>query len=102
MHVDIYVFESTIGLLLDILIKTNDRLSAHKDLETLETGEELHPQERQNGKAYLSPASYMLTTKEIRAIYKCLHRIRVPTRFLSNIKNLVSTSNLRMSGYTHD
>jgi hypothetical protein len=33
----------------------------------------------------------------------CLHRIRVPTRFSTNIKNLVSISELKMSGYnTHD
>jgi hypothetical protein len=32
-----------------------------------------------------------------------LHRIRVPTRFSTNIKNLVSMSELKMSGYnTHD
>jgi hypothetical protein len=33
----------------------------------------------------------------------CLHRIRVPIGFLTNIKNLVSMSELKMSGYnTHD
>jgi hypothetical protein len=32
-----------------------------------------------------------------------LHRISVPTRFSTNIKNLVSMSELKMSGYnTHD
>jgi hypothetical protein len=36
-------------------------------------------------------------------ICKCLHGIRVPTRFSRNIKNLVSLSELKMSGYnTHD
>jgi hypothetical protein len=43
MHIDKGVFESTIGLLLDIPSKTNDGLSAHKDLQTLEIREELHP-----------------------------------------------------------
>jgi hypothetical protein len=42
MHIDKGVFESTIGLLLDIPSKTNDGLSAHKDLQTLEIREELH------------------------------------------------------------
>jgi hypothetical protein len=37
------------------------------------------------------------------AICKCLHGIRVPTGFSTNIKNLVSMSQLKMSGYnTHD
>jgi hypothetical protein len=79
MHVGKGVFESTIGLLLDIPSKINDGLSARKDLQALEIREELHPQERLNKKAYLPPASYTLTTEEKRVICKCLHRIRVPT-----------------------
>jgi hypothetical protein len=43
MHVEKGVFESTIGLLLDILSKTKDGLSACKDLQALEIREELHP-----------------------------------------------------------
>jgi hypothetical protein len=103
MHVEKGVFESIIGLLLDIPSKTKDGHSARKDLQALEIREELHPQERPNGKAYLPPASYTLTTEEKRAICKCLHRIRVPTGFSTNIKNLLSMSEPKMSGYnTHD
>jgi hypothetical protein len=103
MHIVKGVFESIIGLLLDIPGKTNDGLSARKDLQTLGIREELHPQVRPNRKVYLPPGSYTLTTEERRAICKCLHEIRVPTGFSSNIKNLVSMLELRMSGYnTHD
>jgi hypothetical protein len=103
MHVEKGVFKSTIGLLLDISSKTKDRLSARKDLQALKTREEPHPQERVNGKAYLPPASYTITTEEKRAIFNCLHGIRVPTGFSTNIKNLVSVSELKMSGYNiHD
>jgi hypothetical protein len=74
-----------------------------RTLQALEIREELHPQERTNRRAYLPPASYTLTTEEKRAICKCLHEIRVPTRFSTNIKNLISMSELKMSGYnTHD
>jgi hypothetical protein len=53
--------------------------------------------------AYLSPASYTLTTEEKMAICMCLHGIRVPTAFSTNIKNLVSISKLNISDYnTHD
>jgi hypothetical protein len=45
MHVEKGIFESTIGLLLDIPSKTNGRLSARKDLQPLEIREELHSQE---------------------------------------------------------
>jgi hypothetical protein len=43
MYVEKGVFESTIGLLLDIPSKTKDGLSARKDLQALEIREELHP-----------------------------------------------------------
>jgi hypothetical protein len=103
VHTEKGVFESAIGLLLDIPSKTKDGLSARKDLQALEITEELHPHERPNGRAYLPPASYTLTTEEKMAICKCLHRIRVPTGLSTNIKNLISLSELKMSGYnTHD
>jgi hypothetical protein len=103
MHVIKGVFESTIGLLLDITGKTNDGLNACKDLQALGISEELYPQERLNRNVYLPPASYTLTNEEKRAICKCLCGIRVPTGFSSNIKNLVSMLELKVSGYnTHD
>jgi hypothetical protein len=103
MHVENGVFESTISLLLDIAYKIKDGLSARKDLQALEIGEELHPQDRANEKAYLPPAIYTLTSEEKRAICKCLHGIRVPTEFSTSIKNMISMSKIKMSGYnTHD
>jgi hypothetical protein len=104
MHVTKSVFKSIIDLLLDIPGKTKDGLNVCKDLQVLGIREELHPQERPNGKVYLPPASYTLTNKEKRAICtcKCQRGIRVPTGFSTNIKNLVSMSEL-VSGYnTHD
>jgi hypothetical protein len=52
MHVIKGIFESTIGLLLDIPGKTKDGLNARKDLHVLVIRDELHPQERPNGKVY--------------------------------------------------
>jgi hypothetical protein len=103
MHVEKGVFKSTIGLLLDIPSKIKNGLSARKDLQALEIREELHPQERSKGKAYLPPGSHTLTTVEKREICKCLYEIRVSTGFSTNIKKLVSMSELKMSGYnTYD
>jgi hypothetical protein len=103
MNVTKDVFETTIALLLDITGKTKDGLNAHKDLQVLGIREELHPQERPNGKVYLPPASYTLTNAEKRAICKCLRGIRVPTEFSTNIKNLLSMSELKVCGYnTYD
>ncbi len=103
MHIEKVVFKNAIGLLLDIPSKTKDGLSAHKDIQDLEIRKELHPQERPNGIAYLPLASYTLTTEEKREICKCLHEIKVPIGFSTNIKTLVFMSELKMSGYnTHD
>jgi hypothetical protein len=103
MHVTKGVFKSTISLLLDIAGKTKDGCNTHKDLQVLGIREELHLQERPNGKFYLPSASYTLTNEEKRAIFKCLCGIRVPAGFSTNIKNLVSMSELKVSGYsTHD
>jgi hypothetical protein len=103
MHVIKGVFDSIIGLLLDIPPKMKGGLNARKDLQVLEIREELHLQERPNKKVYLPPASYTLTNEEKRAICKCLHEIRVPTRFSTNINNLVFKLELKVSGYnTHD
>jgi hypothetical protein len=103
MHATKGVFESTISLLLDIASKIKNGLNACKDLQALRIREELHLQERPNRKVYLSPASYTLTNVEKRVICKCLRGIRVPKGFSTNIKNLVSMSELKVSGYnTHD
>jgi hypothetical protein len=103
MHIEKGVFESTISLLLDIAGKMKDGLNTHKDLQAFRIREELHPQERPNGNVYLPLASYTITNEENKSICMCLHGFRVPTRFSTNIKNLVSMSELKMSGYnTHD
>jgi hypothetical protein len=103
MHVTKGVFESTIGLLLDITGKSKDGLNTRKDLQVLGIREELYPQEKPNGKVYLPSASYTLMNEEKRAICKCLRGIRVPTGFSTNIMNLLSMSELKVSDYsTHD
>jgi hypothetical protein len=98
MHITKGVLESTISLLIDIIDKMKDGLNAHKDLHVLGIREELHPQERPNGKVYLPLASYTLTNEK-RVICKCLRGIRVPTGFSTNIKNMVSMSEWKVSGY---
>ena len=103
MHIGKGVFDSTHGLLLDVPGKTKDGLKSRRDLQALGIRKELHPQERPNGRTYLLPASFTLTVEEKNAFCKCLHGIRVPTGFSSNIKNLVSMTDLKMSGYnSHD
>jgi hypothetical protein len=68
MHITKGVFESIIGLLLDIPGRMKDGLNAHKDLQVLGIRDELHPQERLKRKVYLPTASYTLTNEEKGAI----------------------------------
>jgi hypothetical protein len=103
MHVEKGVFQSTIDLLLDIIGKMKDGLNIRKDLQVIWIRGEVHPQERPNGKVYLPPASYTFTNQEKRAICKYLRETRVPTGFSTNIKNLFSMSELKLSDHnTHD
>lgn len=102
MHVGKGVFDNCNGTLLDISGETKDGLSAPRDLQNINIKHELHPQERPNGKYYLPPASWNLTVEEKIAFCKCLRGIKVPAGFCSNIKKLISMTDLKISGYnTH-
>jgi hypothetical protein len=103
MHVTKNVFDSIIGALLDMPRKSKDGLKSRADLVQFELRPELHPISRPNGKYFLPPASYTLTAEEKKTFYQCLHGVRVPTGFSSNISKLVSMNDLSMYNYnSHD
>jgi hypothetical protein len=58
------VFDSVIRTLLDMPRKSKDGLKSRIDLVQFELRPELHPISRPNGKYFLPPASYTLTTEE--------------------------------------
>ena len=64
MHIKKNVFESVIGILIDIKAKTKDGLMSWEDLVRLESRSELHPEDLGNGRHYLPAASYNLTNDE--------------------------------------
>jgi hypothetical protein len=103
MHITKNVLDNIIGTLLDMLRKTKDGLKSRNDLVQFGLRPELHPKLRPNGKHYLLPASYSLIVEEKKTFYQCLHEVRVPTDFSSNINKLVSVKDLSMFGYnSHD
>src|SRR6266542_48463 len=103
MHVEKNVCDSILAILLDLPGTKKDGIKSRKDFVQLGIRHELHPQEREDGKVYLPPASYNLTTEEKRAMCKCLCGVRVPTGYSSNIKNLVSMKDLKLVSMTsHD
>jgi hypothetical protein len=65
MHLEKNVFDSTIGILLDIKLKTKDGLKSRTDLVNLDIRKDLHPQlSTQNRKVNLPGAGYNLTLDE--------------------------------------
>jgi len=45
---------------------------------------------------YLPPACYTMSTKERRSFFQCLHSVKVPQGYSSNIKSLVSLNDLKL------
>jgi len=102
MHLQKNVFDSTAGF-FGISGKVKDGLKSRKDMVALGIRKDLHPVPHPNGKQYLPPASYNLTQDERTAVCKCLHGLKVPTGFSSNIRSLVSMKDLTITGYnSHD
>ena len=103
MHIKKNVFESIVGILMDIKAKTKDVLKSWEDLVCLESRLELHLEDLGNRRHYLPSTSYNLTNDEKRAICLSLRGLKVPTGFSSNIKRLVSMKDLTLTGFSaHD
>jgi len=99
MHMKKNVLCRTIGILLE----SKDNLKSRKDLVAMNMRPDLHPIDVGNGRYQLPPASYNLTLAEKREVCECLRGIRVPSRYSSNIRKLVSMEDLSFTGYNcHD
>jgi len=104
MHLEKNVFESTIGVMLDIKTKTKDGLKSRLDLVNQDIRTEIHPTPAaQSGKVDLPGVSYNLTIDEKRDMCQWLRGVKVPTGFCSNIKSLVSMKDLTLTSFNaHD
>jgi hypothetical protein len=103
MHVTKNVFDSIIGTLLHMPWKSKDKLKSCTDIVQFELRPELHSISRPNRKYFLPPASYTLIAEEKKILCQCLHGVRVPTGFSSNMSKLVSMNDLSMYSYnSHD
>ena len=71
---------------LGVYGKTKDTVEARQELQHMEERDALHPQQRDNGREYLSPASYTLSKEEKETIFDYLSSINVPSGYSSNIK----------------
>ena len=102
MHVEKNVCDSLIGTLLNIKGKTKDTLNARLDMVDMKIREELKPCDH-GKRTYLPPAACTLSKKEKISFCQCLHEIKVPQGYSSNVKSLISMQDLKLVGLkSHD
>ncbi|KAA0059821.1 transposase [Cucumis melo var. makuwa] len=102
MHIEKNVCMNILGTLLNIPGKSKDGLNARRDLVDLKLRPELAPISIEK-KIFIPPACYTLTKEENRCILKTLPRIKVPKGYSSNIRNLVSMTDLKLNSLkSHD
>jgi hypothetical protein len=73
--------------------KPKDTLEARQDLQCLKERDNLHPRKTDDGRQYLSPASYTISKKDKDSMFECLNSIKVPSGFSSNIKGIINVPN---------
>ena len=101
MHVEKNVFDSLIGILLNIKGKTKDGLKCRQDLVDMGIRDLLHLV-AQGYQTYMPLACHTMSTKE-KKICHCLKNLKVPQGYSSNIKSLVSLNDLKLVGLkSHD
>ncbi|XP_031737559.1 uncharacterized protein LOC101205266 [Cucumis sativus] len=102
MHIEKNVCMNILGTLLDIPGKSKDGLNARRDLVDLKLRPELAPISSEK-KIFIPPACYTLTKDEKRCVLKTLSEIKVPEGYSSNIRNLVSMTDLKLNSLkSHD
>jgi hypothetical protein len=89
MHVRKNLCVNLIGFLA-VYGKIKDTLEARQDLQHMEERDGLHLEMRENGRHYLSPASYTLSKEEKESMFECLSSIKVPSRYSLNIEEILN------------
>ncbi|XP_074291434.1 uncharacterized protein LOC141618227 [Silene latifolia] len=102
MHIEKNVCDNIINTLLNVPNKSKDNKAARKDMMDMKIRPELAPQEK-GTRSYLPPAAHTLSKKEKMEFCQCLHGVKVPEGYSSNISNLVSIQDLKLTGLkSHD
>nr|AAK92550.1 Putative transposable element [Oryza sativa Japonica Group] len=88
---------------LDVYGKSKDTLEARNDLKHIEQRGDLHPEPKEKGSRFLSPASYTLIKAEKGSMFECLESIKVPSGYSTNIKRIISTKEKKFTSLkSHD
>ena len=88
---------------LGVYGKNKDTLEARQKLQRMKDRDALHPEKRDNGRHYLSPASYTLSKEENASMFECLSSVKVPSRYSSNIKEILNLQEKKLTNLkSHD
>nr|CAD40424.3 OSJNBa0065J03.20 [Oryza sativa Japonica Group] len=88
---------------LGVYGKSKDTLEARNNLKHMEQRGDLHPEPKEKGSHYLSPASYTLSKAEKESMFECLESIKVPSGYSTNIKRIISTKEKKFTNLkSHD
>jgi hypothetical protein len=102
MHLTKNLCVNLIGF-LGVYGKTKDTLEARQELQQKKDRDALHPEERDNGRHYLRPASYTLSKEEKKIMFECLSSVKVPSRYSSNIKGILNLQEKKLTNLkSHD
>ncbi|XP_074373660.1 uncharacterized protein LOC141714010 [Apium graveolens] len=102
MHIEKNICESLLGTMLNIPKKTKDKESVRIDMAEMGIRTELRPK-TPGIKEKLPLASWNLTHSEKKVVCSSFLGMKLPDGFCSNIQNLVSMENLRLTGMkSHD
>ena len=83
--------------------KAKDTVEARRDLQQMQQREDAGPEKREKGRQYLRPASYTLSKEEKESMFKCLHSIKVPTGYSSNILGKLNMQDKKITNLkSHD
>nr|CAD40286.2 OSJNBb0062H02.9 [Oryza sativa Japonica Group]CAH66338.1 OSIGBa0097I24.6 [Oryza sativa] len=83
--------------------KSKHTLEARNDLKHIEQRGDLHPEPKEKGSHYLSPASYTLSKAEKESMFQCLESIKVPSGYSTNIKRIISMKEKKFTNLkSHD
>ena len=66
--------------------KPKDSLEARQDLQGMKERDNLHPEKTDDGRHYISPASYTLSKEEKESMFKCL------SGFSLNVKGIINVA----------
>lgn len=103
MHIEKNVFDNVFNTVMDIKDKTKDNVKARMDLKEYCRRRELELQVQPNGKVLKPKAKYVLSSDQIKVVYKWVSELKMPDGYASNLNRCVNINEGKLLGMkSHD